>query len=96
MGWEICAASSKSRIILLLEMKPLRWLGVTLELSSFVVNLEIFCEECPLHLHKEKSRASELEKVVERDPTWSCPCEQLKFPQQSRRDHNNVFLNFEK
>jgi hypothetical protein len=26
-------------------------------------------------------------KVVERDPVWSWPCEQLKLPQQRRRNH---------
>jgi hypothetical protein len=26
-------------------------------------------------------------KVVERDPAWSWPCEQLKFPQWRRRNH---------
>jgi hypothetical protein len=28
-----------------------------------------------------------VEKVVERDPVWSWPCEQLKLPQRRHRNH---------
>jgi hypothetical protein len=31
--------------------------------------------------------ASGAGKAVERDSTWSCPYEHLKFPQQRRRFH---------
>ena len=37
--------------------------------------------EGPLRLRKERSKVSGLREVVERDPAWSVPIEQLKFPQ---------------
>jgi hypothetical protein len=44
--------------------------------------------EGPLHLRKERSKTLvEWKKVVERDPTWSWPCEQPKLPQQRCRNH---------
>jgi hypothetical protein len=36
---------------------------------------------------KGKKQVSGLEKVVERDPAWSWPCEQLKLPQCRCMDH---------
>jgi hypothetical protein len=35
---------------------------------------------------KGKKQFSGLGKVVERDPAWSWPCEQLKLPQRRRRN----------
>ena len=34
-----------------------------------------------LRLQKERSKVSGLREVVERDPAWSVPVEQLKLPQ---------------
>jgi hypothetical protein len=34
--------------------------------------------------------------MVERDPAWSWPCEQLNLPQQRYRNHELVILNFGK
>jgi hypothetical protein len=36
---------------------------------------------------KGKKECSESEKIVERDPPWSWPCEQLKLPQWRCRNH---------
>jgi hypothetical protein len=60
--------------LLLLKVKPLKCLDITLELPKLVVSLEKVCEYS-LHLRKEISKASGLRKVIERDPTWSWPCE---------------------
>jgi hypothetical protein len=38
-------------------------------------------------LKEKKQEVSEVGKVVERDPAWSWSCEQLKLPQQRRRNH---------
>jgi hypothetical protein len=35
----------------------------------------------------KKQELSGVEKVVEKDPTWSWPCEQLKLPQRRCRNH---------
>jgi hypothetical protein len=34
--------------------------------------------------------------MVERDPAWSLPCEQLKLSQWRRRNHELMILNFDK
>jgi hypothetical protein len=50
-----------------------------------------------LHLRKEgRKQVSGLRKVVERDPTWSWPCEELKLPQRRHWNHGLVILNFGK
>jgi hypothetical protein len=55
-----------------------------------VMSLEKVCEAL-LRLHKERSKSfvvvSEVQNTVERDPSWSRPCEQLKVSQRRRRNH---------
>jgi hypothetical protein len=52
-----------------------------------VVSLGKVCKGL-LHLRKERSNSLVgVGKVVEKDPTWSWPCEQLKLPQRIRRNH---------
>jgi hypothetical protein len=36
---------------------------------------------------KGAKQVSRSEKVIERDPAWSWPCEQLKLAQRRRRNH---------
>jgi hypothetical protein len=72
--------------LLLLEVKPPKWLGVALELSSVWWVLVKFVKVCFVSKRKEV-RASEVRKAVEKDPAWGWPCEQLKLPQRRRRDH---------
>jgi hypothetical protein len=51
-------------------VKPPRWLGVTLELSMFWCAMGKFVKVRFTSKRKE-ARASEVRKVVERDPAWS-------------------------
>jgi hypothetical protein len=50
-----------------------------------VVSLGKVCEVAPPL--EGKKQVSGSGKVVERDPSWSWPCEQLKLPQRRRRNH---------
>jgi hypothetical protein len=52
-----------------------------------VVSFGKVCEG-PLCLRKERRKSLvKWGKVVERDPAWSWPCEQLKLPQRRCRNH---------
>jgi hypothetical protein len=53
-----------------LEVKPPRWLGVTLELSRLWCAVEKFVKVHFTSARKEV-RASEVRKMIERDPAWS-------------------------
>jgi hypothetical protein len=55
---------------LLVEVKPPRWLGVALELPRLWWDVGKFVE-VRLASERKEVRASEVRKVVERDPTWS-------------------------
>jgi hypothetical protein len=72
--------------LLLLEVKPSRWLDVALDLPSVLWVLRKFVN-VRFASERKEARASEVRKAVERDPAWSLPCEQLKLPQRRRRDH---------
>jgi hypothetical protein len=56
--------------LLLLEVKPPRWLGIALELSRLWWAVGKFVKVCFASERKE-AKASEVRKAVERDPTWS-------------------------
>jgi hypothetical protein len=56
--------------LLLLEMKPPRWLGIALELSRLRWAMGKFVKVRFASVRKE-ARASEVRKVIERDLTWS-------------------------
>jgi hypothetical protein len=65
--------------LLLLEVKPPRWLGIALKLSSVWSVLGKFVKD-RFDSKRKEARASEVRKAVERDLAWSWPCEQLKLP----------------
>jgi hypothetical protein len=56
--------------LLLLEVKPPRWLGIVLELSRLWWAVEKFVNVYFTSARKEV-RANKVKKVVQRDPTWS-------------------------
>jgi hypothetical protein len=56
--------------LLLLKVKPPRWLDVTLELSRLWGAMVKFVKVCFTSAWKE-ARVSEVRKVVERDLAWS-------------------------
>jgi hypothetical protein len=72
--------------LFLLEVKPPRWLAVSLELPSVWWVLGMFVK-VRFASERKEARTSEVRNVVERDPTWSLPCVQLMLPQRRRRDH---------
>jgi hypothetical protein len=72
--------------LLLLKVKPPKWLDIALELSSVWWVLEKFVK-VRFASGKKKQELSGVGKVVERDPAWSWPCEQFKLPQRRRRNH---------
>jgi hypothetical protein len=72
--------------LLLLEVKPPRRLGVTLELQACGESWErLWRPALPPEGKKQELRG--VGKVVERDPTWSWLREQLKLPQRRRKNH---------
>jgi hypothetical protein len=72
--------------LLHLEVKLPRRLGIVLELPIVWWVLGKYVKICFTSERKE-ARASEVRKAVERDLTWSWPCDQLKLPQRRCRDH---------
>jgi hypothetical protein len=55
--------------LFLLEEKPPRWLGVTLELTRLWLAVEKFMNAHFVSTRKE-ARASGVGKVIEKDPAW--------------------------
>jgi hypothetical protein len=56
--------------LLLLEVKPPRWLGVALELPRLWWAVRKFVK-ARFTFERKEARASEVRKAVERDPVWS-------------------------
>jgi hypothetical protein len=80
LGWDIplCEwfehfsfVNQSSWHLLLLEVKSPRWLGIALELPRLWWTMGMCVNVCFAFTRKEAS-ASEVRKVVERDPAWSC------------------------